>query len=48
MRHGAFQAAAIGTSTGYASFDFASWPVLSLFVLLFLMVVGIMDRPAVD
>ena len=40
LRHGAFQAAAIGTSTGYASADFASWPVLSLFVLLFLMVVG--------
>ena len=40
LRHGAFQAAAIGTSTGYASTDFASWPVLSLFVLLFLMVVG--------
>ena len=40
MRHVAFQAAAIGTSTGYASSDFASWPVLSLFILLFLMVVG--------
>ncbi len=40
LRHGAFQAAAIGTSTGYASADFASWPVLSMFVLLFLMVVG--------
>jgi trk system potassium uptake protein TrkH len=40
LRHGAFQAAAIGTSTGYASADFASWPVLSLFVLLFLMIVG--------
>ena len=36
IRHGAFQAAAIGTSTGYASSDFASWPVLSLFILLFL------------
>jgi trk system potassium uptake protein TrkH len=40
LRHGAFQAAAIGTSTGYASADFASWPVLSLFILLFLMAVG--------
>ncbi|MDP6905799.1 MAG: TrkH family potassium uptake protein [Candidatus Thalassarchaeaceae archaeon] len=40
LRHGAFQAAAIGTSTGYASSDFASWPVLSLFILLFLMAVG--------
>ena len=40
LRHGAFQAASIGTSTGYASADFASWPVLSLFVLLFLMIVG--------
>jgi trk system potassium uptake protein TrkH len=40
LRHGAFQAASIGTSTGFASADFASWPVLSLFVFLFLMVVG--------
>ncbi len=40
LRHGAFQAASIGTSTGYASTDFAIWPVLSLFILLFLMVVG--------
>jgi trk system potassium uptake protein TrkH len=40
LRHGAFNAASIGTSTGYASSDFASWPVLSLFILLFLMVVG--------
>ncbi|HIF03989.1 MAG TPA: TrkH family potassium uptake protein [Candidatus Poseidoniales archaeon] len=39
-RHGAFQAASIGTSTGFASSDFALWPVLSLVVLLFLMIVG--------
>ena len=40
LRHGAFQAASIGTSTGYASADFAAWPVLSQFILLFLMIVG--------
>jgi trk system potassium uptake protein TrkH len=40
FRQAAFQATAIGTSTGYASADFASWPTLSLMVLLFLMIVG--------
>ena len=35
-----FQAASIGTSTGYASADYAVWPVLSLLTLLFLMIVG--------
>jgi len=40
LRHGAFQSASIGTSTGYASADFAAWPVLSQVILLFLMIVG--------
>ena len=35
-----FQSASIGTSTGYASADYAVWPVLSLLTLLFLMIVG--------
>ncbi len=35
-----FQAASIGTSTGYASADFASWPVFSQIVLLLLMIIG--------
>ena len=35
-----FQATSIGTSTGYASADYAVWPVLSLLTLLFLMIVG--------
>ena len=39
-RSSLFQAASIGTSTGYASADFAVWPVLSLLTLLFLMIVG--------
>ncbi|MDP6379611.1 MAG: TrkH family potassium uptake protein [Candidatus Thalassarchaeaceae archaeon] len=40
IRHAAFQAASIGTSTGYASTDFAIWPTLSLIILLFMMIVG--------
>jgi trk system potassium uptake protein TrkH len=40
FRHSMFQAASIGTSTGFASSDFANWPVFSLFVLLLLMIVG--------
>jgi trk system potassium uptake protein TrkH len=40
FRHSMFQAASIGTSTGFASSDFAQWPVFSLFVLLLLMIVG--------
>jgi trk system potassium uptake protein TrkH len=40
IRHSLFQAASIGTSTGFASSDFAAWPVLSLLILIGLMVVG--------
>jgi trk system potassium uptake protein TrkH len=40
FRRAMFQAASIGTSTGFASSDFANWPVFSLFVLLLLMIVG--------
>ena len=40
FRHAAFQAASIGTSTGYASSDFVIWPTLALIILLFLMIVG--------
>ncbi len=40
FRHAAFQVASIGTSTGYASADFAMWPTLSQIILLFLMIVG--------
>ncbi len=35
-----FQAVSIGTSTGYSSADFASWPAFATLILLFLMVVG--------
>jgi trk system potassium uptake protein TrkH len=40
FRLGAFQAASIGSSTGYATADFASWPILSKMILLLLMIVG--------
>jgi trk system potassium uptake protein TrkH len=40
FRRAMFQAASIGTSTGFASSDFANWPVFSLIVLLLLMIVG--------
>ena len=40
FRKGIFQAVSIGTSTGYSSADFASWPAFSTLILLFLMVVG--------
>jgi trk system potassium uptake protein TrkH len=40
VRQSMFQAASIGTSTGFASADFATWPVFSHFVLLLLMIIG--------
>ena len=40
FRLAAFQAASIGTSTGYATADFAAWPILSKVILLLLMIVG--------
>ena len=40
LRKTIFQAVSIGTSTGYSSADFASWPAFSTLILLFLMVVG--------
>jgi trk system potassium uptake protein TrkH len=40
IRQAMFQAASIGTSTGFASADFAAWPVFSHFVLLLLMIIG--------
>ena len=39
-RFAMFQTASIGTSTGYASADYALWPSLSLLILMFLMIVG--------
>ncbi|MFW5806238.1 MAG: TrkH family potassium uptake protein [Spirochaetota bacterium] len=40
LRFGAFQAASILTTTGYATADFAAWPALSKAVLFMLMFVG--------
>ncbi|HJM29545.1 MAG: TrkH family potassium uptake protein [Candidatus Thalassarchaeaceae archaeon] len=40
LRQSMFQAASIGTSTGYASANFAEWPVFSQIVLLLLMIIG--------
>lgn len=40
FRKALFQSVSIGTSTGYASTDFALWPVLSLILLLFMMAIG--------
>lgn len=40
IRAGAFQAISIITTTGYATEDFALWPVLSLMTLFALMFVG--------
>ncbi len=40
LRYGAFQAASILTTTGYATADFAAWPDLSKAVLFTLMFVG--------
>ena len=40
IRTGVFQAVTMMTSTGYATADFATWPVLSLLTLFALMFVG--------
>jgi len=40
FRHASFQVVSIGTTTGYSSADFGSWPALSKFVLIVLMIVG--------
>jgi trk system potassium uptake protein TrkH len=40
LRHAAFQAASMMTTTGYASADFAEWPVFTGMVLVALMFVG--------
>ncbi len=40
FRHATFNVVSIGTSTGYASSNYAIWPTLSLIILLFLMIVG--------
>jgi trk system potassium uptake protein TrkH len=40
FRHATFQVVSIGTSTGYASSNYAIWPTLGLIILLFLMIVG--------
>lgn len=40
LRQSMFQAASFGTSTGYASANFAEWPVFSQIVLLLLMIIG--------
>lgn len=40
VRHAFFQVVSIMTSTGFASVDFALWPVLALLVLVFLMFIG--------
>ncbi len=40
FRYASFQVVSIGTTTGYSSADFGSWPALSMFALILLMVVG--------
>jgi trk system potassium uptake protein len=40
VRTGAFQVVSIVTSTGYATADFATWPVLALLTIFALMFVG--------
>ena len=40
LRHAAFQAASIMTTTGYASADFAFWPFACQAILLVLMAIG--------
>ncbi|MGL6280024.1 MAG: TrkH family potassium uptake protein [Gaiella sp.] len=40
FRHAFFQVSSIMTTTGFASVDFALWPVLALMVLILLMFIG--------
>ena len=40
LRHALFQVSSIISTTGFATVDFAQWPVLSLEVLLLLMLIG--------
>jgi trk system potassium uptake protein TrkH len=40
VRDGVFQATSLMTTTGFSSFDFASWPTLALMTLVALMFVG--------
>ena len=40
FRQSLFQAISIGTSTGYTTQDYMTWPVLTQFVLMILMIVG--------
>jgi len=40
LRYTLFTVLSIGTSTGYSSTDYGSWPVLARLVLLILMIVG--------
>lgn len=40
LRHAAFQASSIITTTGYSTVDFDKWPVFSKTILLLLMVIG--------
>ena len=40
IRHALFQVVTVGTTTGFASTDFASWPPLTWYVLVLLMILG--------
>ena len=40
MRYSSFQVLSLGSTTGFASIDYNSWPTLSKGILLFLMVTG--------
>ena len=40
LRQSLFQAISIGTSTGYTTQDYTTWPVITQFVLMILMIVG--------
>ncbi len=40
IRHAAFQSVSIGTSTGYTTTDYMTWPVITHMLLFVLMIVG--------